>query len=197
MNPGKVIDPHLLDEHLKLGADYNPWRPPVRFAYEQDNGDFAHAMLRCVGIGKCRVPDASTVMCPSYMVTRGGEVLHPWARPDAVRDARGRGHQGRMAVARGLRRVQDPDPAVRRPRNALHVSQVIQMAREHGPHRYRSGLPEQPYYEVKPQPSARLRGARAAALGAGDRRSGWGWRRTAGNETRSTWSVMNAPEPWS
>jgi FAD/FMN-containing dehydrogenase/Fe-S oxidoreductase len=70
MNPGKVIDPYRLDEHLKLGTDYNPWRPPVRFSYSQDNGDFAHAALRCVGIGKCRVPDASTVMCPSYMVTR-------------------------------------------------------------------------------------------------------------------------------
>jgi FAD/FMN-containing dehydrogenase/Fe-S oxidoreductase len=70
MNPGKVVDPYRLDEHLKLGTDYNPWRPPVRFAYSLDKGDFAHHALRCVGIGKCRVPDASTVMCPSYMVTR-------------------------------------------------------------------------------------------------------------------------------
>jgi FAD/FMN-containing dehydrogenase/Fe-S oxidoreductase len=70
MNPGKVVDPYRLDEHLKLGTEYNPWQPPVRFAYELDKGDFAHAALRCVGIGKCRVPDATTVMCPSYMVTR-------------------------------------------------------------------------------------------------------------------------------
>ncbi len=70
MNPGKVVDPYRLDENLKLGTDYNPWRPPVRFSYRQDKGDFAHAMLRCVGIGQCRVPDASTVMCPSYMATR-------------------------------------------------------------------------------------------------------------------------------
>ncbi len=70
MNPGKVVDPYRLDEHLKLGTDYNPWRPPVRFAYALDKGDFAHHALRCVGIGKCRVPDASSVMCPSYMVTR-------------------------------------------------------------------------------------------------------------------------------
>ncbi|MGH2876841.1 MAG: FAD-binding and (Fe-S)-binding domain-containing protein, partial [Solirubrobacteraceae bacterium] len=70
MNPGKVVDPYRLDEHLKLGTSYNPPRPPVRFAYENDGGDFAHAALRCVGIGKCRVPDASTVMCPSYMATR-------------------------------------------------------------------------------------------------------------------------------
>jgi FAD/FMN-containing dehydrogenase/Fe-S oxidoreductase len=70
MNPGKVVDPYRLDENLKLGTDYNPWRPPVRFSYSQDKGDFAHAALRCVGVAKCRVPDASTVMCPSYMVTR-------------------------------------------------------------------------------------------------------------------------------
>jgi Fe-S oxidoreductase len=70
MNPGKVVDPYRLDEHLKLGTDYDPWRPPVRFAYSLDKGDFAHHALRCVGIGKCRVPDASSVMCPSYMVTR-------------------------------------------------------------------------------------------------------------------------------
>ena len=70
MNPGKVVDPYRMDEHLKLGTDYNPPRPPVRFAYKLDRGDFAHAALRCVGVGKCRVPHASTVMCPSYMVTR-------------------------------------------------------------------------------------------------------------------------------
>jgi FAD/FMN-containing dehydrogenase/Fe-S oxidoreductase len=70
MNPGKVIDPYPIDTNLKLGVDYNPPRPPVKFAYKEDNGDFAHAALRCVGVGKCRVPEASTVMCPSYMVTR-------------------------------------------------------------------------------------------------------------------------------
>jgi FAD/FMN-containing dehydrogenase/Fe-S oxidoreductase len=70
MNPGKVIDPYRLDEDLRLGVDYNPWRPDVRFAYKDDGGDFAHAMLRCVGVGKCRVPDAESVMCPSFQVTR-------------------------------------------------------------------------------------------------------------------------------
>jgi FAD/FMN-containing dehydrogenase/Fe-S oxidoreductase len=70
MNPGKVVDPYRLDEHLKLGADYNPWRPKTRFAYKLDRGDFAHAALRCVGVGHCRIPDAENVMCPSYQVTR-------------------------------------------------------------------------------------------------------------------------------
>ena len=69
MNPGKVIDAYRLDENLKLGADYNPWRPAVRFAYAEDDGDFAHAALRCVGVGKCRDPEAAQTMCPSYQVT--------------------------------------------------------------------------------------------------------------------------------
>ncbi len=70
MNPGKVVDPYRFDENLKLGVDYNPPRPQVQFAYTEDKGDFAHAMLRCVGVGKCRVTDPQQVMCPSYMVTR-------------------------------------------------------------------------------------------------------------------------------
>ncbi|MHC3474797.1 FAD-binding and (Fe-S)-binding domain-containing protein [Streptomyces sp. 7R007] len=70
MSPGKVVDPYRMDENLKLGTDYNPPRQPVKFAYEEDGGDFAHAALRCVGIGKCRVPQAETTMCPSYQVTR-------------------------------------------------------------------------------------------------------------------------------
>jgi Fe-S oxidoreductase len=70
MNPGKVVTPYRVDQHLKLGADYNPPRPRVKFAYKQDGGDFAHAMLRCVGVGKCRQPEGVDVMCPSYIVTR-------------------------------------------------------------------------------------------------------------------------------
>jgi Fe-S oxidoreductase len=70
MNPGKVVDPFPIDVNLKLGPDYNPPRPPVKFAYREDGGDFAHAALRCVGVGKCRVPDTDQVMCPSYMATR-------------------------------------------------------------------------------------------------------------------------------
>jgi FAD/FMN-containing dehydrogenase/Fe-S oxidoreductase len=73
MNPGKVIDPYRLDENLKLGVDYNPHRPLTKFAYRKDGGDFAHATLRCVGVGKCRVPDAQQTMCPSYQVTREEE----------------------------------------------------------------------------------------------------------------------------
>ncbi|TVT31853.1 FAD-binding protein, partial [Amycolatopsis rhizosphaerae] len=70
MNPGKVVDAYRLDENLRLGPDYNPPRPKTAFTYRQDGGDFAHAMLRCVGVGKCRVPHAEQTMCPSYQVTK-------------------------------------------------------------------------------------------------------------------------------
>ena len=70
MNPGKVVDAYRLDENLRLGTGYNPARPPVKFAYAEDGGDFAHAALRCVGVGKCRVPEADATMCPSYRATR-------------------------------------------------------------------------------------------------------------------------------
>jgi FAD/FMN-containing dehydrogenase/Fe-S oxidoreductase len=70
MNPGKVVDPYRMDENLKLGTDYNPPRPATKFAYPEDKGDFAHATLRCVGVGKCRDPQGSPTMCPSYQVTR-------------------------------------------------------------------------------------------------------------------------------
>ena len=69
MNPGKVVDADPPDSHLRLGPDYSPRRPSTHFAYTEDAGDFAHTMLRCVGVGACRKTDSGT-MCPSYMVTR-------------------------------------------------------------------------------------------------------------------------------
>jgi FAD/FMN-containing dehydrogenase/Fe-S oxidoreductase len=73
MNPGKVVDPYRLDEDLRLGTSYNPPRPRTKFAFPEESGDFAHATLRCVGIGKCRVPEGAPTMCPSYQVTREEE----------------------------------------------------------------------------------------------------------------------------
>jgi FAD/FMN-containing dehydrogenase/Fe-S oxidoreductase len=73
MNPGKLIDAHQPHEDLRLGADYKPWQPKTHFAYAEDNGSFAAANLRCVGVGACRKTDVGT-MCPSFMAT--GEELH-------------------------------------------------------------------------------------------------------------------------
>src|SRR5208337_242912 len=52
MNPGKVIDANPLDSDLRLGAGYQPWEPKTHFKFPEDNGSFAHATLRCVGVGK-------------------------------------------------------------------------------------------------------------------------------------------------
>ena len=73
LNPNKLIDAHQPHEDLRLGADYNPWQPKTHFAFAEDNGSFASANLRCVGVGACRKTDAGT-MCPSFMAT--GEELH-------------------------------------------------------------------------------------------------------------------------
>jgi FAD/FMN-containing dehydrogenase/Fe-S oxidoreductase len=71
MNPGKVVDPYAVTENLRLGSDYDPPSVKTHFAYPDDHGSFAHATVRCVGIGNCRrMEPAGEVMCPSYMVTR-------------------------------------------------------------------------------------------------------------------------------
>ncbi|MEV4754269.1 FAD-binding and (Fe-S)-binding domain-containing protein [Micromonospora sp. NPDC049559] len=107
MNPGKVVAPYPLDAYLRLGADYQHGPVETIFRYPEDGGSFPHAVLRCVGVGKCR-REHGGVMCPSYMVTReeehstrgrarllfemldgtdrGGLIADGW-RSDAVRDA--------------------------------------------------------------------------------------------------------------
>ena len=69
MNPGKIVDPYPIISNLRLGTEFAPPRVRTRFAYERDQGSFAHAVTRCVGVGTCRHTGGGT-MCPSYMVTR-------------------------------------------------------------------------------------------------------------------------------
>ncbi|MGH9716674.1 MAG: FAD-binding and (Fe-S)-binding domain-containing protein [Candidatus Acidiferrales bacterium] len=73
MNPGKIVDPFPLDSNLRLGADYHPAEPKTHFKFPDDDGSFAKATLRCVGVGKCRRSSSSNpenqTMCPSFMVT--------------------------------------------------------------------------------------------------------------------------------
>ncbi|MGO9127344.1 MAG: FAD-binding and (Fe-S)-binding domain-containing protein [Terriglobales bacterium] len=73
MNPGKVVEPYKLDEHLRLGAEYHPWEPQTYFQFPADEGSLASSTLRCVGVGKCRRYEGG-VMCPSFRVT--GEEQH-------------------------------------------------------------------------------------------------------------------------
>ena len=73
MNPHKVVDPYLPGENLRLGPAYNPPQVETHFKFLDDNGSFAYATERCVGIGECRKDETGT-MCPSYMVTK--EEMH-------------------------------------------------------------------------------------------------------------------------
>jgi FAD/FMN-containing dehydrogenase/Fe-S oxidoreductase len=72
MNPGKVVHANPIVADLRLGTDYAPKMPKTIFRFPDDDGSFAHAALRCVGVGECRRHDGG-VMCPSYMVTREEE----------------------------------------------------------------------------------------------------------------------------
>ncbi len=103
MNPGKKVDAFDPAQNLRLGPSYAPIDPPVHFAYPDDDHSFAHAALRCVGVGKCRRTDGG-VMCPSYRHTfeekhstrgrahllfemlNGDELSRPW-REEAVKEA--------------------------------------------------------------------------------------------------------------
>jgi FAD/FMN-containing dehydrogenase/Fe-S oxidoreductase len=103
MNPGKVIDAEPRDRNLRLGPGHRPARPATHFSYPDDGHNFAHASLRCVGVGKCRRLDGGT-MCPSFMVTREekhttrgrahmlfemlkGDVIHDGWKSDEVKEA--------------------------------------------------------------------------------------------------------------
>jgi len=68
LNPHKVVDAYLPTENLRLGADYKPLEPQTYFKFPDDDGSFAKANLRCIGLGACRKSDGGA-MCPSYMVT--------------------------------------------------------------------------------------------------------------------------------
>ncbi|RZQ64571.1 FAD-binding and (Fe-S)-binding domain-containing protein [Amycolatopsis suaedae] len=77
MNPGKVVAPYPLDDKLRLGGHWAPAAPQdLHFRFPHDNGSFAQAANRCVGVGRCRqhTTESGQVMCPSYQVT--GEEEH-------------------------------------------------------------------------------------------------------------------------
>ncbi len=72
MNPGKLIDPVAVYEpidNLRIGPGYQSMKLKTWFQYPEDEGSFAEATTRCVGVGACRKQDHGT-MCPSYMATR-------------------------------------------------------------------------------------------------------------------------------
>ncbi|QCQ93202.1 FAD-binding and (Fe-S)-binding domain-containing protein [Rhodococcus sp. SGAir0479] len=71
LNPGVLVDPRPLDADLRV-PHAAPLRRDLALAYRADDGDFAQAVHRCTGVGKCRADTtgAGGVMCPSYLATR-------------------------------------------------------------------------------------------------------------------------------
>jgi FAD/FMN-containing dehydrogenase/Fe-S oxidoreductase len=73
MNPGKVVEPYRIDENLRLSTKPKLTAIETHFAFPEDGGNFAQAVERCVGVGKCRRvagEGEQDTMCPSFMVTR-------------------------------------------------------------------------------------------------------------------------------
>ncbi|OQW95503.1 MAG: FAD-binding oxidoreductase [Beggiatoa sp. IS2] len=68
MNPGKIVFPYRLDEHLRTGPNYQPSPVATHFTFAADHGQFANAVARCIGVGKCRRTHGG-LMCPSYQIT--------------------------------------------------------------------------------------------------------------------------------
>ncbi|HJZ64977.1 MAG TPA: FAD-binding and (Fe-S)-binding domain-containing protein [Candidatus Acidoferrum sp.] len=73
MNPGKVVDPYRIEENLRLSVQPKLTSIKTHFAFPEDGGEYAQAVERCVGVGRCRRENGQgeqDTMCPSYMVTR-------------------------------------------------------------------------------------------------------------------------------
>ncbi len=66
-----------IDSRTRQGSGINEWEthsgPGTHFAFAKDEGSFARATERCVGVGACR-KTVGGVMCPSYRAT--GEEQH-------------------------------------------------------------------------------------------------------------------------
>jgi FAD/FMN-containing dehydrogenase/Fe-S oxidoreductase len=71
LNPGVIVDPAPLDADLRVPAA-RPLTRGLGFLYPNDAGDFATAVHRCTGVGKCRADSTGSggVMCPSFLATR-------------------------------------------------------------------------------------------------------------------------------
>ncbi|MEV7420751.1 FAD-binding and (Fe-S)-binding domain-containing protein [Streptomyces sp. NPDC089919] len=71
LNPGIIVHPRPADGDLRIPADRIPLPLATVFDYPADDGDFAKATRRCVGVGRCVSTGPGTgAMCPSYRVTR-------------------------------------------------------------------------------------------------------------------------------
>ncbi|MDP9693869.1 UNVERIFIED_ORG: FAD/FMN-containing dehydrogenase/Fe-S oxidoreductase [Arthrobacter globiformis] len=67
-NPGVLVDPEPLDQGIRPGPGARTFDITPIHAFTRDNGSFANAVNRCVGVGACRSDTGA--MCPSFQATR-------------------------------------------------------------------------------------------------------------------------------
>lgn len=73
LNPGIITTPDSSSVTSQT-ADIKPTQPARSLPWPglrhtHDDGDFAAAVHRCSGVGRCVAPKTSAVMCPSYLAT--------------------------------------------------------------------------------------------------------------------------------
>jgi len=73
MNPGRLVRPARIDDDLRVFVGTPTLRGEPALAFSADQGSFARANRRCLGVAKC-VTDSGGVMCPSYRAT--GAEMH-------------------------------------------------------------------------------------------------------------------------
>ena len=87
LNPGVLVDPAPVDAAIRIGPLVRDRVRPA-FAYTDDDGEFARAVHRCTGVGKCRADNSAAggVMCPSYLAT-GEELASTRGRARILQEA--------------------------------------------------------------------------------------------------------------
>ena len=70
LNPGKIVQPHKVDEDLRFSPSYRKASVKTQFNWRKEDC-FGNALELCNGAGVCRkLEDSGGTMCPSYMATR-------------------------------------------------------------------------------------------------------------------------------
>jgi len=72
MNPGNIVAPAGITDHLRYGTQYTTWEPSSTLLDFSEQGGFAASVEMCNGVGACRKTLEGT-MCPSYMATKDEE----------------------------------------------------------------------------------------------------------------------------
>ncbi|MCP4593847.1 MAG: FAD-binding protein [bacterium] len=84
MNPGKIVDPWSMTEHLRFGAEFEAAEVKTTLDFST-HGGMAGLAGMCTGVGQCRQRLVGT-MCPSFAAT-GDEQHSTRARANALRVA--------------------------------------------------------------------------------------------------------------